>query len=447
VFSTAAAFTATADELATSVMAARLDAGADPKRGLATLRSLRGDAHTQGRLDLRLTVDEAECRVLTDVDASQAIAVADAGLAAAGTQPEPPSREPWLRLRTCRAGMLVEAGDAAAGRAEFEVLLALTEQVADAGIRALVLMERGVHRSRMGNWDRAQSDLILGCEQLKSHGPPVDHALCLGHLANHYRRVGDVDEALRLLQALYVAAQQRGATFDSAIYGFGIGQGQQAQQRWADAIHSFEEAGRAGKELGDGSAVSYATHAIAVSHLKLGDAQAALDFAARALEQLDRAADPRQYEVNVVTQAEALAALGRAGEASAELDRVEPAIRKRGEQATLALFHGVRASAMRQLGRWRDAFLALSEEREIQDKLQELRVSQQSARLRMQFNRAHDAATISALSQLNERGCVYARRRPWRLHSSSSCWWPHWYWRFASFARHGCFRLWRRPMN
>lgn len=150
--------------------------------------------------------------------------------------------------------------------------------------------------------------------------------------------------------------------------------------------------------------MSYATHAIAVSHLKLGHAQAALDYAARALVRLDRAADPREYEVNVVTYAEALAGLSRAAEANAELERVESAIRQRGEQVTLALFLNVRASAMRQLGRWREAYLALSEEREIQDKLQELRASQQSARLRMQFNRARDAEAISALSQLNERG-------------------------------------------
>ena len=128
-FSTTAAVAATAGELAARVMAARLDAGADPNRGLATLRSLRVETQAMGRLDLRLSVDEAECRVLTDVDSSQAISVADAGLAASGARPEPPSREPWLRLRTCRAGMLVEAGDAAAGRAEFEALLAVTEQM------------------------------------------------------------------------------------------------------------------------------------------------------------------------------------------------------------------------------------------------------------------------------------------------------------------------------
>jgi len=394
----------TGTDLAARAMAARLDAGADPQRGLAALRSLRDEARAQGRLDGRLTVDEAECRVLTDVDSSRAIAVADAGLSAAPPDPPSPAREPWLRLRACRAGMLVEIGEKEAGRAEFEALLALTAQPADAGIRGLVLMERGVHRSRSGDWDIAQQDLISACEQLKNQGPALDHTLCLGHIANHYRRVGDVDEAQRLLQTLLSAARQRGATFDSAVYGFGIGQSQQAQQQWAEAIRSFEEVTEASRRLGDAIGVSYAEHAIAVSQLKLGHAQEALAYADRALGKLDRATDPRQYEVNVVTRAEALVALGRAAEANAELERVEQALRKRGDQPTLALWLNVRATALRQLGRWREAYLALADERAIQGQLQELRVSQQSARLRMQFNRSRDADDISALRQLNEQG-------------------------------------------
>jgi diguanylate cyclase (GGDEF)-like protein len=163
-------------------------------------------------------------------------------------------------------------------------------------------------------------------------------------------------------------------------------------------------ASEANKRLGESVGMSYAEHATAYSLLKLGRVQEALDFAQRALDHLDRSADPRQYDLNVVTRAEALAALGRAAEANAELDRVESAMRTRAEQPSLAAWLGARAVAMRQLGRWREAYQALAEERDIQDKLQDLRVSQQAARLRMQFNRARDAEDISALQQLNEQG-------------------------------------------
>ena len=72
---------------AAQVMAARVDSGVDPRRGLAALRALR--ERTPSNLEWRLTVDEAECRVLTDLDASAALAVADAGLALAGPRRPP----------------------------------------------------------------------------------------------------------------------------------------------------------------------------------------------------------------------------------------------------------------------------------------------------------------------------------------------------------------------
>lgn len=384
------------------VMAARMDSGTDPHRGLATLRALR--ERTASSLPWRLAVDEAECRVLTDIDVSAALAVADAGLALAGPDPQPPARRPWLRLRACRAGMLVEAGQVNLALAEFEALLDPYRQPSDIGTRALAMLERGVHRSRSGHWDLAQTDLLTACAQLKTEGPARDHDLCLGHLANHFQRVGDVDEALRILQALKAIAQDRGAHFDRSVYAFGIGQAQQAQQQWADALVSFEQAADDSRRLGDETGLAYAEHAMAGSQLRLERPQEALAHSDRALQHLGRTADVRQYESTVISRAEALAALGRAAEANAALEGIESSVRHRGEQPSLAGLLGVRASALSQLGRWREAYQALVEARTLQDRLQEQRLSQQSARLRMQFNRLRDAEDLAALRQLNEQG-------------------------------------------
>ena len=400
----AGAQAATGAEFAARVLAARQDAGADPHRGLATLRALRGDAQARQQPELRLLIDEAECRIASDLDAAQAKAAADAGLAFAQANPAPQAREPLLRLRACRAGMLVELGDTAAGRAEFEALIAATQAPADAGIQALVRLERGVHRTRSGDWLRAQQDLLAACEQLALSGPAADHTLCLGHLANHYKRVGDTDEALRLLQTLSAQARQRGAVYDDAIYTFGVGQVLMAQSRWADAIAAFELAARANRQLGDANGVGYAEHHIAASLLKLGRPQEALAHAERAVELIDRQADPRESAFATITRAEALAALGRPAEAQADLDSAEPTVRQRGELPMMALWHGARADVMRQLGRWRDAYQALAESRRIEGQLQRQQLSDQSARMRMQFNRARDTEELSALRQLNEQG-------------------------------------------
>jgi diguanylate cyclase (GGDEF)-like protein len=393
----------TPDAFAARVMSARNDGGANPQRALAALRALRQEAVAGNALDRRLLVDEAECRVLTDFDAPAAIAVADAGLALAGANPASPAREAWLRLRACRAGMWVEAGDVAGGRAEFERLIELTAAESDASVRALVRTERGLHRSRSGDWTGAQQDLLAACNTLRETGPARDHELCLGHLANHYKRIGDADEALRLLQGLSTEARHRGAVYDDSIYTFGIGQVLHEQQRWQDAITKFDEAIQANRRLGDDNGIAYAEHAIAVSLLRLGRPQESLQAVERSLGRLDAKGDPREYQVTLITRAEALAGLGRAAEANAVLDSVAGELRRRGEKPSLMLWHSVRADAMRQLGRWNEAYLALAEARRVDADLQRQRLSEQSARVRMQFNRARDAEELSALRQLNEQ--------------------------------------------
>ncbi len=391
-------------EFAARVMAARVDSGADPRRALLTLQALRGELPAREDLGLRLTVDEAECRVLTDQDAARALAVADAGMAAAGPDPAPPARPAWLRLRACRAGMLVEVGRVKAARDEFEALLARAAHAPEAGVHALALLERGVHRSRSGEWDLAQQDLLVACEQLSQHGPARDHELCLGHLASHYLKVGDADEAARLLLALNAAARARRADFDLAVYSYGIGQAQQGQQRWAEAIQSFQDAADVSRRIDDELGIAYAENAIADSQLNLGRAQEALAWADRSLARLSPDADPRQHETSVITRSTALAALGRAAEANAGLERIEASVRKRDELPRLAHWLEARISALGRLGRWREAYEGLVEARGIEARLQEQRLSRQSARLRMQFNRERDAEDISALRRINEQG-------------------------------------------
>lgn len=69
--------------LESAIGAARERAGADPKAARVQLIQLRSQAVSDDRLDLRLGVDEAECRLLTDMDADEAVKVAQAGVAAA----------------------------------------------------------------------------------------------------------------------------------------------------------------------------------------------------------------------------------------------------------------------------------------------------------------------------------------------------------------------------
>ncbi len=393
-----------ADMLVQRLQAARDAAAAQPRDGIAQLQALRKEALTAGRLDQRLAADEGECRVVSDVDAVQAIAVADAGLAAAGRAPTGDARDWWLRLRACRAGMLVETGRIAEGRKEFDALLALAIQPGDAVAQALARLERGVHRSRSGDFRAGQEDLIPACEVLGRLGAEHDHDLCVWHMANHYRRVGDDEEALRMMFELRDGARRRGASYDVSIYTFGIGQAHQEQRRWTESLESFREAVLLNERLEDPVGVAYAEQATARSLLALKRPQEALTHVTTAVRLLDPAADPRQNEVQGVTLAEALVALGQPAEANVELDRVMKAVRARGEQPTLQRWLVVRAGAMSALSRWDEAYKALDEAAVIDTELAARRLSEQSARVRMQFNRARDAENLARLRRLNEQG-------------------------------------------
>jgi diguanylate cyclase (GGDEF)-like protein len=387
------------------VQAARVAAARSPQQALQMLEALRERAVQAADLGLRLAADEASCRVLGDIDTTKAIAVADAGLAVVQrTPPVGALRESWLRLRACRAGMWNERGERQRSLSELDRLLAETDAQAVTPARSIILLERGVVRSRAGELDAGQQDLIAACSSLGEQADPHDRRLCLGHLANHYRRIGDAEEALHLLQPLCDEARRDGHTYDLAIYTFAMAQVLQMQSRWADSLAVFAQAAAANEALADHSGLAYAEHGIARSLQKLGRAAEALQHVDRALSGFDREADPRQHEVMTVTRAALLAALDRAEEALPLLEAVAPAIRARGNMLLQQDWCEARAASLAGLGRWREAYQAAAQARSLQEQLSAQQLSEQSARWRMQFNRARDAQELSALRQLNEQG-------------------------------------------
>lgn len=395
-----------ADRLEDRLRQVREAAAVLPQRGLALLQPMRAQAVAAGRLDERLAADEAECRIASDLDAAQALAVADAGLASPGVSSDGPSgdaRPWWLRLRACRTGMLVELGRMDEARAEFDALLMQTADPALEVPRAMVRLERGVNRSRSGDLQGGQSDLLAACEVLVHRGLAGDGDLCRWHLANHYKRIGDVDESLRLMKLLQAGARARDATYDESIYAFGLAQAFQAARRWEESLPVFQEALRLSEKLADRAGMAYAENGIAVSLLKMKRPGEALLRTENAMRLLDAAGDPRQHEVQVVTRAEALAGVGRPSEALVLLDGVDRRLRERGDRITLAVHERVRAQALSALGRWADAYRALEGAASLDRELDWQRTSEQAARMRQQFNRDRDGEDLATLRRLHEQ--------------------------------------------
>ncbi len=393
-----------ADSLVERLHAARELAGVDPERTRAVLAALREDAQRQGRLDVRLGADEIDCRVLTDSDGAEAARVAVAGLARAGPLPQGRLRLPWLRLRACLATALVDGGDAPAGSYVIDEVLAAATDDALQPARALATLQRGVHRSRSGELLLGQQDLLAACEMLKGPGLERDLDLCLGHLANQYKRMGDLDEALRLLSGLRDAARQRGALYDEGIYTLGLGQVHRGRMDWAQALQEFGEARRMAELNRDPSGVIYAEHGVAGTLLRLGRADEALAHVEHALRLLAQNPDPMQTLRTTVLQGRLLARAGRGAEAAARLREIEPRVRAARDDVLLADWLEAQADAQGHMGRWREAYLAQEAWKLLDGRVQEQRISVQAARLRMQFNRQRDAEDLLALRRLNEQG-------------------------------------------
>lgn len=390
--------------LALRLQAARQQVSADPRAALRELQALRQDATAVGDLVARLQADEIECRVLADLDQPQATRVADAGLAAAGESPPAAAVPAWLRLRSCRAGTLLDLGQAERGHAELDAVLARATAPTEADARGMALLERGVNRSRRGDLVQGQTDLLAACQLLKTAGTQEDQDLCSLHLSSHYRRTGDADEALMLLAGLHERAQRSGALYDDSIYVYAIASTLQTQGRWQQALEHFQQSITLGERFQDKAGIAYAEHGVARSLLEMKLPRDAMVHARRSIDGADASADPRDMMLRTITLAEALVATDQPAEARRLLDGVAASLRAADYAPTLVKWLEVRAQALGRLAQWKDAHDNLVEARAVDQRLHAQQLSEQSARLRMQFNRARDQEELDALRRLNEQG-------------------------------------------
>lgn len=390
---------------------ARDEAGIDPAAAQAQLQGLRAQALAAGQVAARLEADEIECRLLTDTNLSEALAVASGGLRAASAaallgQSLPPAAElPWARLRVCAAGTMLDSGNATGGTAELDAVLAATAQRPDlASARALALIERGSRRSRAGRMVEGQDDLIEACRSLQALAEPRDTELCLGHLANHYKRMGDRAEARVLLTQLRDTARERGARFDVSVHAFSLAQVDAEDGARESALASFLESLRIAQAMHDTQGAALAEIGAGMILFQLGRPAESLPYAQRALALSEATTERVQVIRAHLLLAKCQAALGRAAEAVEGVRRVEAETRALANETLLAEWLDAQAQAQAAAGNWKTAFEAAAKRRVIDERVQAQRVSEQSARLRVRFNRDKDASELRALQRANEQG-------------------------------------------
>jgi diguanylate cyclase (GGDEF)-like protein len=388
-----------------AVVGARELAGRDPQEARRALAKLRDAATASRDLATRLFADEADCRVLSDSSAADGRAVVDAGVAAAASAPalDAAARLALLRLRACGAGILLDLGEQDRGTAEVEAVLAASSQ--DPGLaeaHALALLERGLHRSRRNDLVNGQSDLLAACHALEGMNLPQDLELCRSHLANHYKRMGDTEEALRLLQDLLDQAQRRKAVADASIYVYGLAEVYVVRGEWEKARAAFADAARMSETVKDRSGVAYAEYGLAATLSELHRPADALPHVRVALRLLDD--DPIQQTRAQLLEAQCLSALGQPLDAQAELLNIEKRVRATKDDSVVGEWLVKHAEVQAQLGHWREAYQALAEWRPLNARTQRQQLSVQTARLRLQFSRERDLAEVATLRRLNAQG-------------------------------------------
>jgi diguanylate cyclase (GGDEF)-like protein len=390
-----------AGDLDAQIVAARDLMGTDITEARALTARVRAEATRLQRLDVRLMADEIDCRILSDSNPEAAEKVAAAGVAAARAVTPVATTNALLRLQACWAGVQIDLGKMKVDDPALTRIVAQAEAPALAPARAMAQLERGLHRSRHGDLLDGQADLLEACGTFTRLGLARDEELCLGHLANHYKRMGDFTEALRLLRQLEEAAQARGARVDHAIYVHGRALVHAAMEAWPDARDAFELAERLTSDLRDDAGRAYALEGVADALLHLGGAREALPRVERALQLLAPLNDPGGAINMKLLLVKVLRANGDAARAIDVLASVRDEIAASGTEYQQTEWFETDAEAQAHLGHWQRAYDSLAQWRKLVDRRHAQQLSANDARLRMQFNRERDAAELQAMQQLN----------------------------------------------
>lgn len=204
---------------------------------------------------------------------------------------------------------------AAYARAETDYLaLGMIEET------ALPLANRGVELLALGRPAEALQDFDRAIELFSASGDRVFAAQCQGDAAQAHRQLGQVGEALALLEQARQSLDSLGVTTEAARLRLALAETYLAVGLWAEARDAADVAAVA-------TSASGLPHDEAMARFLVALAELALDHSLEALGQLDHAAElfgqvaDRQYLARVrLARAEASARLGRTEEAGRELE-------------------------------------------------------------------------------------------------------------------------------
>jgi diguanylate cyclase (GGDEF)-like protein len=179
---------------------------------------------------------------------------------------------------------------------------------------------------------------------------------------------------------------------------------QAAREDWPQALQDYSATLELESARGDAMGMAYTELGSAGALVKLDRPAEAMPRLRRAITQFEALGDKIQAARANVLLGAALLRLDQLGEAQTALQRAGPALRDSPDEVLRSEWLELRAALMARLGNWREAHAALSAHAEIDKRLRKRQLSQQTARLRLQFNREHDEQDIRTLQLAVRQG-------------------------------------------
>jgi diguanylate cyclase (GGDEF)-like protein len=292
------------------------------------------------------------------------------------------------RLLGCKGYAQDMAGDIAAAAVTYESAIEAAERLGDAEITATVLAYRGENLQYRGLYDDALLDLNRSYQLYDKAGFAAGKRYTLNALANLYSdpKVGEFDKAIEYYRQLYASDEALGSRAGMAVTTFNIGSAYEEKGELEAALREYRKALQMDTALGERDAIAEEERAIARVLVQQGKALEALPLIDSAMRYFEEVQDSDGRARTLITRTAALTALRRFEEAGQAIEAARVHFERENNLRLLATVHEHRSRLLAASGRWREAYVASGQLREIEQRLEKTLRHERTSRLRVQFD-------------------------------------------------------------
>ncbi|HVR39864.1 MAG TPA: diguanylate cyclase, partial [Thermoanaerobaculia bacterium] len=307
------------------------------------------------------------------------------------------------KLLSCRAGVLVKDGKAAAGEQEYVAVAALGRQIHDASIEAEAMGEIGYLQYLRGAMADALANLQSAYRLFVRLGNDKGRLDVLSSIANVYAdaHVAQYDRAIEYYRQLMIEYEKRGQPSEVGDTLFNIASTLEAKGDFPAAELHYRRALTIFQKLDQASDVAYAKRSLGSALMKQGKAAEALQLLDASMAFFDHEHDETNAAIGRQIRGIAYRRLGRLSDALRELDFARRYFERDYNVRFLEKNADEVALIYAQLGEWQKAYDAAARHAALDRELAVARRDELSSRLRVAFDTEKKDQENRALAREN----------------------------------------------